>query len=156
MKTYKASFTVEATFIVSWFCLLIGSVIMLTFYIHDHVVLGAVADETAVCAALSLGRYYLADTQETDIAALLDGREVPLTRVYERAFQRMERELLCVTVETFSIQEDAWTDKVSVYAAGTWRIAGVPIRFAVTSEAPVISSESFSRSLEGEEGSGGE
>ena len=37
MKQYRGSFTVEASFIISWFCLLIGTMILLAFYIHDYV-----------------------------------------------------------------------------------------------------------------------
>ncbi len=156
MKQYRGSFTVEASFIISWFCLLIGTVILLAFYIHDYVVICAVADEAAVHASLSLGRYFLTDSGETDITALLEERDVPMTLVYEWAYQRMERSLLCVSVDTFQINESKWADKVEVSAIGSCRLAGIPVQFKIISEAPVINSQSLSRRPEGEEETGGE
>ena len=145
MKKLEASYTVEAAFVISGLCILIGSVLMLAFFVHDYCVLVSIADEAALYGSLCEGRKLIPEQGMVDFEALISHKAVPAQEACAIEYERMKNQLLCVTVDEFSMKSTGIDKHVQVAIQAHYFILGKKLNVHISADMPVITSKDIPR-----------
>ena len=110
----RGSFTVEATVIVSFLCILIAFVIMLGFYGHDRAVVKSTANELAMKASLWGSRYVLTELNEVDYEAMKADAPIDICDVETIGYEWLQKRLFIGKVKSVQIFQKILNRNVEV------------------------------------------
>ena len=141
----EGSFTIEATCVVSFFCLILWVVLILGFYCYDYAVLQMTSDELSLSAGLWAGRAVHPGTGEVDYTRLKNEVEPDWTDVKSKGMMMLESRLIFAKAETIVITEGLSEDAVNVRIQAYFRMFQREIPCRVESCSKIIHSKELPR-----------
>ena len=138
----------EATIVVSMFCMLIACTILLGFYGHDRAVMKSMANDLAFKGALWTGRYVSPTRHEVDYSAMKQGEEMTLDAIETEGYRQLEKRLLCGQIRTIKVYESILKNEVCVEITVDFKLWEIPVSCTVESSSQVIDSDDLPRILE--------
>lgn len=142
----RGSYTVEATAVISLFCMLIALVIILGFYGHDQAVMKSTANVLAFNASLWKGRYVSMLYDEVDYGALKSKADIDLSLIESKGYEMMEQRLLLGKVQAVRATQTNFGGKVVVEIEAAFDL-GKTVIYTVQSESRVFKSNNLPRNI---------
>ena len=137
----------EATIVVSCFCMIIAWTILLGFYGHDRAIMKSMANDLALKGALWVGRYVSPMLNEVDYNAMKQKAEVSFETLETDGYMRLQRRLLYGKVQSVRVSEGVSKDKIHVEIVVNFKLWKVPISCTVQSSSRMIKSEDLPRKI---------
>lgn len=119
---WRGSFTVEATVIVSFVCMLIALIVMLGFYVHDCAVMKSTANELAIKASMWGSRYVSPVINEVDYESMKEEIQIEMSSVEDIGYEWLGRRLLYGKVKSVHIFRGILEENVRVKICVSFKI----------------------------------
>ena len=146
-KKLRGSYTVEATVVISVFCMLIVFTILLGFYGHDCAVMKSTANDLAYRAALWTGRFVSPTLDEVDYGALRQNTKVGFDQIESEGYALLEKRLLFGDIRTIQVFQTLLGNQISVEIKADFQLCKFPVSHTVRSESKVFKSKDLPRNI---------
>ena len=147
-KKWRGSFTVEATVVVSFLCILMSLTILLGFYGHDRAIIKSTANDMAIKGALWRGRYVSPITYEVAYGAMKRKEKVPFDEIEALIYAKLERRLLLGKINSVQVTEKSLQNMLEVEITVDFKLWKIPVSCTVQSSSHLFESKDLPRNIE--------